>query len=77
MTDTLYTPQDCGCLALVLVDEPDNLKYCASDIAKELRKGRTLRRVTVEEFRAGTPPLRCPEHKREADERKAQATLGL
>jgi hypothetical protein len=64
-SDTLYTQKECGCLVLVVVDDPETLKSCANDIARELKAGRTIHRATYVAFR--DVPFRCPEHKRQAE----------
>ncbi len=61
--DVLYTKQDCGCLALVVVDEPRDLIDSADEIAEQLRLGRTVHRVSLEDYRRDIPGLYCDEHK--------------
>lgn len=70
----LYTAMPCGCcLVLVMVNDAENLPYCARDIVREAREGRPPHEAT----KAALPPMRCPEHAREEAERASMLELGL
>lgn len=62
MSTLLYTAKSCGCLVLIMVNDPENLRACRSDISRELRAGRTLHETT----KAGLPPVECSLHKGDA-----------
>ena len=68
MSSVLYTLQECGCLALALVNEPDAIAFSAQDIAREARKGRALHEAPE------LPPVRCALHQAERDPEKAEVT---
>lgn len=54
----------CGCLSMAIVDNPDHKKDVAREIAKAIRLGETIERVTLESVR--TMDWECPEHRRKA-----------
>jgi len=50
----------CGCLSMAVVDNPEHKKDVANEIAKAVRRGETVDRVTSEQVR--TMDWKCPEH---------------
>jgi hypothetical protein len=56
-----------------MVNDEANLRYMASDIAKEAREGRWVKEATKDTL----PPMLCPEHKRAEAERASMMELGL
>jgi hypothetical protein len=52
----------CGCLAMAIVDNPEHKKDVAREIAKAIRAGETVERVTTESVR--TMEWECPEHRK-------------
>jgi hypothetical protein len=58
--------QECGCVAVVFVDDTVDKKWTASKVAGLIRRGYTPERMTTEAWRAGkwTFPGKCP-HKPE------------
>jgi hypothetical protein len=55
----LYTQKPCGCLVLLMDNDPAVIRWCAKDIAREARKGRALHEATAD----SVPPHTCAEHK--------------
>lgn len=60
--------QPCGCLGMAIVDSPERKQDVAKEVAKAIRLGETVERVTTEYVR--TVEWWCPAHKleRELDE---------
>lgn len=51
---------DCGCIKLAIVDNPEHAKDTAKEIAKAIRQGYKIERVTCDYVRNNWD---CPEHK--------------
>jgi hypothetical protein len=60
MSGFLVTRRPCGCVVLMLVNEWDNVAYCAKDLKREVKAGRQPVEMTRKQIEA--TPLRCPEH---------------
>ena len=43
--------KECGCLTLAIVDEPAHRREVAKEVAKAIRMGETVERVTCEQVR--------------------------
>jgi hypothetical protein len=52
--------QACGCAVAFVVDDPDDPKFTAREIAKWVRRGRTVERVLLDEARSGPFGCKCP-----------------
>ena len=57
---TLVTRRPCGCVVLLVVNEPDTVAFCAKDILREIREGRVPVEMTTEDVRK--MPFYCVEH---------------
>ena len=58
MSDMAYIARrPCGCIVIAIVDEPRHAKDTAKDVAKAIRQGYAVERVTIEVVRAG--PWEC------------------
>jgi hypothetical protein len=57
---SIYTQQECGCLAFVMVDMPSEVRAARKEIAEQVAKGREVHRCD----RDSLPPLNCAEHAR-------------
>lgn len=60
VADSIYTQRDCGCLVVVMIDMPDEIKYSHDLIVREALAGRTFKRSK----RGELPPLNCAEHQK-------------
>lgn len=49
----------CGCVRFVTVDAPEHAKDNAKEIAKLVRAGYAVNRVTIEEFRSDKTTFGC------------------
>lgn len=65
---SVYAQDPCGCVTWVCVDMEDELAYAARDMARQVAKGREIKRVAK---RSDLPDFDCPTH---AAERKAAAS---
>jgi hypothetical protein len=63
--DTLYTTFECGCLAVVLTDMPDNIRASKAEIMREALAGRAFKRLPRVNGHVDLPPLNCPTHEAE------------
>jgi hypothetical protein len=64
MTDeymSYIATKECGCLTMAAVDSPENKKVVAREVAKAIRMGEKVERVTCEHVR--TMEWKCPQHK--------------
>ena len=50
----------CGCLGMAVVDDPEHKKDMARAVAKSLRRGEKVNRVSAQQV--GDMPWVCPEH---------------
>lgn len=64
----VYAQDTCGCVVWVCVDMPEELAYAAKDMARQVAKGRDIKRVPK---RSDLPEFDCPEHAAERAARKA------
>jgi hypothetical protein len=66
----------CGCLRMAVVDDPAHKQRTAREVAKAVKNGEAVERVTCEHVR--TTPWRCADHPNEAAFRAAKksATRG-
>lgn len=55
--------EKCGCITMATVDDPEHKREVAKQIAKAVRLGETVERVTCEYVR--TTEWKCPEHRKE------------
>ena len=62
MTESMsyISKKPCGCLAMAVVDNPDHKKETAKEIARAIRAGETVERVTTEQVR--TMNWKCLAH---------------
>jgi hypothetical protein len=56
----LVTRRPCGCVVLLVVNEPDAVKWSSKEILREIRAGRAPVEIVTEEARK--LPLHCAEH---------------
>lgn len=56
--------KSCGCIIAATVDEPDMLKENAKEIARWIRKGYTVDRVTVQHVREHFQGQDCPHERK-------------
>jgi len=54
----LYTQRDCGCLVVIMYDEPWTIEMCREDFVSEALAGRMFHRAAPGQL----PPLNCAEH---------------
>ena len=63
----------CGCVSLAAVDVPKVMKEAAKDIARCIRLGDTVNRMTSEQVRR--TPWKCAEHQAQANRQRDQGKL--
>ena len=63
MTDMAYiAKKPCGCIVLAVVDNPDHRRDVAKEVAKAIREGYIIERVTADYVREN---WRCYQHESE------------
>ena len=62
--ETYIGVKPCGCLGMAVVDDPEHKKDMAREVAKSLRRGEKVSRVSAQQVR--DMPWVCPEHKADA-----------
>ena len=73
MSTLLYMAEECGCLALVMVNNARNIRDNIDEIRMLAEEGRTLHEVAS----GALPPMQCDPHRRESAERASLVELGL
>ena len=63
----------CGCITMACVDNPEHKRETAKEVAKAIRLGETIDRVTSEYIR--TTDWLCPYHRRKATTKEVMARL--
>ena len=56
---SVYAQDPCGCVTWVCVDMPEELAYAAKDMARQVARGREIKRVAN---RSDLPEFECAEH---------------
>lgn len=49
----------CGCMGLVVVDDPNHAKDTAKSVSDAVKKGLVIERMTVEEFKNSNSSFGC------------------
>lgn len=67
----LYAAEECGCVVLLMRNEPRVVRDSIDDIHEVLLEGLTLHEA------ADQPSMECPDHRRANAERRSLMELGL